>query len=137
MQRTLKFLGSQGDTQVSNQGLVVTRTDIQQARWTDLFTGEETGNAAHMDLSRVQMFFFTLVTLITYGVALGGMFKAPGVQTSGIGAFPELSQGLLALIGISHTGYLASKAMPASQSGPAQPAAEPPAAGNQDQPAVG
>jgi hypothetical protein len=114
---------------------LVTRTDIKQARWTDLFTGEETGNAAHMDLSRVQMFFFTLVSLITYGVALGGMFVHPDVFTKGVTAFPTMPEGLLTLIGISHTGYLASKAMPTSQSGSAQPPQAP--AGAPDQPAVG
>jgi len=134
--QTFELLRQQGDGQVSNQGLVVTNTDIGNARWSDMFTGEETGDAAHMNLSRVQMFFFTLVALLTYGVALGGMFRDPVFIGAGFGAFPMLSEGLLALIGISHTGYLAAKGVSNSQTANAGAPTVTPDSGN-DQPAVG
>lgn len=120
-QRTFQLLSESGDTGSANQGLLVTNREMVQASWKDMFTGEETGNAAHMDLSRVQMFFFTLVCLITYGVALGAQFRTLGNAAATVGAFPELSEGLLALLGISHAGYLAVKATPSSQTGKAPP----------------
>ncbi len=140
MQQTFELLKQQGDDQVSNQGLVVTNTDIGNARWSDMFTGEETGNAARMDLSRLQMFFFTLVALLTYGVTLGGMFRDPVFIGAGFGPFPMLSEGLLALIGISHTGYLAAKGLSNSQTGDTGVPAGAPVAtpdSDNDQPAMG
>ena len=113
-EKTFTLLKSQGNDKCSNQGQVVINKSIEQARWTDMFTGEETGNAAHLDLSRVQMFFFTIVSLLAYGVAIGHKFTAVSSATP-ITDFPSLSEGIIALIGISHTGYLAAKAAPQSQ----------------------
>lgn len=134
--RTFQLLSDSGDTSVAHQGVVVTNRDMAQASWKDMFTGEETGNAAHLDLSRVQMFFFTIVCLITYAVALGSQFRILGSTGATAGAFPELSEGLLALLTISHAGYLAVKAAPTSQTGKAEPAAQAADAAD-DQPAVG
>ena len=66
------------------------------------------------------MFYFTVVAVMSYGYALADMFgtAAPGNE------FPAVSSGLLGLLGISHAGYLAEKAMPHTQ----EPAPEPPAA---------
>jgi hypothetical protein len=148
MSQTFELLKQQGydEGQLNNQGQLVINSSPQQARWTDLFTGEETGNFAHLDLARLQMFFFTLVSILIYGVAIGHMLGEVSVTSEAIQQgknvitkFPELSEGLVALIGISHTGYLAAKAVSSSQSGTQQeneqqmPAVEP----SDDQPAVG
>lgn len=78
----------------------------EDARWSDLITGEQFTNCLHLDLPRLQMCFFTLVALLTYGVLLHEeMFAA-----TRYGSLPELSNGLLAMIAISHSGYLVSKA---------------------------
>lgn len=138
MQRTFELLGSQGyDTAgLGNQGHLVVNSEPQQARWSDLFTGEETGNFAHLDLARLQLLFFTLIALLSYGVLIGHKL---GSATELIKEFPVLSEGLLALIGISHTGYLASKASQNSKSGEASNAVQPLEAGAADDehPAVG
>lgn len=78
----------------------------QDARWSDLITGEQFSNCLHLDLPRLQMCFFTLVALLIYGVLLHGEMLA----VASYGSLPELNDGLLAMIAISHSGYLASKA---------------------------
>lgn len=118
--KTFELLEKQGDEAdtLATKGHVLINTDIAKARWSDMFTGEEVGNAAHLDVARLQMFFITLVTVLAYAVALGRLFASQPSQ--GIPILPELSGSMIALIAISHTGYLAAKAVPRSQSGTAQ-----------------
>ncbi len=78
----------------------------QDARWSDLITGEQNSNCLHLDLPRLQMCFFTLVALLTYGVLLHGQLS----QAAAFESLPDLSDGLLAIIAISQGGYLVSKA---------------------------
>jgi hypothetical protein len=74
----------------------------------DLVRGEEVGNADVLDLTRLQNLFFTLILIGSYAVSLGAILKsAKGV----ISAFPEIGQSNLALLAISHAGYLVSKAV--------------------------
>lgn len=120
--RTFELLKQQGDgnSTLDNKGHIVVNTDIAKARWTDMFTGEEVGNAAHLDVARLQMFFFTLITALAYAVLLGNMFS--GDLSHGIPSLPALDKSMVALIAISHTGYLTAKAVPHSQTGTGQPA---------------
>lgn len=118
VKRTFALLEKQdsNDNKLDAKGQIVVNTDISKARWSDLFTGEEVGNAAHLDVARLQMFFFTLIAALGYAVFLGHMFSIGG----GAVRFPQLpglDQSMLALIAISHTGYLAAKAVSHSQTG--------------------
>lgn len=80
----------------------------EDARLYDLVRGEEVGNAAVLDLTRLQNLFFTLILTGSYAVSLGSIL----VSASGmISKFPEIGASSLALLGISHAGYLASKAV--------------------------
>lgn len=109
------------------QGQVVAFACADDASWSDMFTGDETSNATQLDLGKVQMFFFTLILVLAYGVAIGSMF----LHTIGkIEQLPVFDPGMVALLGISHAGYLANKAVPRSDPAapPAAPAAAPPAA---------
>lgn len=112
---TKKSLLSQGEESatIDNKGLILVNTDPKLARWSDMFTGDETGNGAHVDMAKVQMFFFTLIVAIAYGTALGKMFVM--TSSGGFNSFPNLDQSLLSLIGISHAGYLTSKGTTHSQ----------------------
>ncbi len=114
--QTFELLSEQGYeiSKLDNKGLLIVNESPEEARWSDLFTGEEVSNFAHVDIARLQMFFFTIVSLFVYGVALWAMLNGVG-KTPQIAAFPVLPDGLLALIGISHTGYLASKATTKSE----------------------
>lgn len=114
---TFKLLEQQGDKDgtLDNKGHIVVNTDIAEARWSDMFTGEEVGNAAHLDVARLQMLFFTLITAVAYAVLLGNMFS--GDVSHGIMSLPVLDKSMVALIAISHAGYLTAKAVPHSQAG--------------------
>lgn len=94
---------------VKFDGLLARNVTMEAASWSDLLRGEEAGNAAHLDLGKVQLLFFTVVLVIAYAVALGEMLQdAQGAITS----FPDLHPSMIALLGISHSGYLAHKAIP-------------------------
>jgi hypothetical protein len=121
--KTLSLLESEGvdSSKVKAQGQIIVNQNLEDASWSDLFKGEEVGNAAHLDLGKVQMFYFTLIILTVYAIALGAMFQA-SIQANAekIASFPDLGTGMVALLGISHAGYLASKAVPHTP--PEQPA---------------
>ncbi|HEU5226862.1 MAG TPA: hypothetical protein VFU49_03545 [Ktedonobacteraceae bacterium] len=114
---TLKLLANQhvdvGNDNVIDRGQIIAYATPDNARWADLFTGEEVGNAAQFDLSKIQLFYFTFILILVYGIALATIFAGPGPT---IKALPDIDQGILALLGISHAGYLTSKAIPHSQS---------------------
>lgn len=96
---------------VEASGQLVSNQDPKDSRWADLFMGEDLGDAALVDLGKVQMFFFTIVILVSYGAALMGFFEA---HKGLFRELPELSQSVTALMGISHAGYLVKKAAPKS-----------------------
>lgn len=91
-------------------GVMVRKTSWREASFGDLFTGEEVSNFGYVDMAKVQNFFFTVVTVIAYAVMLGGAMFATGTGVAGFFVFPDPSEGLLALIAISHAGYLTDKA---------------------------
>lgn len=95
--------------QITVQGRMVVNELPEAAGWWDLFAGSETDNAGQLDLSKLQMFFFTIILILAYGSALAGLF---GSGADKIEALPALNAGMLALLGISHAGYLAHKALP-------------------------
>jgi hypothetical protein len=114
--RTLAHLTQQmglkiGAEAVSHRGQLVINQCLDYAQWADLFRGDETGNAAHLDLGKTQMLYFTLVLVLAYAVALGRTFASSGADIS---AFPAIDPSMVALLGISHAGYLTHKAIPHS-----------------------
>lgn len=111
---TFNLMAKEGvDTsKLTSKGQIVVNTALEEARWYDLFKGEESGNAAQLDLSKVQMFFFTLILVLAYAIALGTALTGTEAK---IDNFPALDPGMVALLGISHAGYLVHKAVPHSQ----------------------
>jgi len=111
---TFNLLAEEGvdSSKLASKGQIVVNTVLEGARWSDLFKGEESGNAAQLDLSKVQMFFFTLILVLAYAVAIGTAFTG---EASKIDNFPALDPGMVALLGISHAGYLVHKAIPHSE----------------------
>jgi hypothetical protein len=90
------------------RGVLATNATPAAARWSDLFMGEELINQNYVDLSKVQMFFFTLAVLLAYAGVLWNLTGTPGSAL----AFPALSSSMVTLLGISHAGYLTIKAAP-------------------------
>jgi hypothetical protein len=87
-------------------------------RFSDLFKGEEIVDSDYVDISKVQMFFFTVASIVGYTTALAHNDFCRSLE-AGNGAadgytlfFPPVSTALVTLIGISHAGYLTVKAAP-------------------------
>jgi hypothetical protein len=92
------------------QGLLHKNADPMEARWIDLFRGEEISNYKLMDMAKVQMLFFTVVVVATYAGAISSMFRdGETLRTAHYLSFPEFSQSLNALLAISHGTYLSVK----------------------------
>jgi hypothetical protein len=89
-------------------GRVVVKRDADQARLSDMFKGDEVTDCSQLDLGKIQMFYFTLILVIAYGAQLGSLFLAQHVFES----MPVLDSSMVALLGISHAGYLGNKATP-------------------------
>lgn len=95
-------------------GVILRNTNPASARWGDLLKGDEAGNAAVIDLGKLQMFFTTFVLLLSYSAMLGKTFAGNGF----VAALPAFSEGFNLLLGISHTGYLTYKASPHTREAP-------------------
>lgn len=91
-----------------DEGLIEFRSMTEKAVWTDIFKGDEEKQKDTVDMAKVQMFFFTLILAFGYAVMLFNDFSG-GKTLDGLAPFDE---GMIALLGISHAGYLTSKAVP-------------------------
>jgi hypothetical protein len=90
------------------EGILYKNPTVSDASFGDMFEGNEVGNAAHVDLSKVQMFFFTVVIAMAYVVALWDAMSSEAIYGASF-AFPAVSSGMVGLLGISNAGYLATK----------------------------
>ncbi|MDR7866514.1 MAG: hypothetical protein RIN56_06805 [Sporomusaceae bacterium] len=102
-----KFDLKADEVKSASNGVVYANPDISQADLADMFEGDEIGDAAYVDISKVQMFLFTVVAVISYeALVINTIMTVPPDK---IVSFPALSEGFLAILGISHAGYLSSK----------------------------
>jgi hypothetical protein len=86
-------------------GIVSVNPQVNDAEFADIFKGDETGNRDQVDISKVQLFFFTIISALSYVVTLFNMLKSTDVPTQ----LPILHDGLIALLTISHGAYLTHK----------------------------
>ena len=107
---TLRKVGDNPDKLADPQGALVAYEQPRNASVSDLFTGDEVISAAYLDLGKVQVFFFTLIVVFAYPAEVGAMLYS----TRTISSLPDLSTGIVALLGISHAGYLTAKAVPSN-----------------------
>ncbi|MDR3588513.1 MAG: hypothetical protein P4N41_02500 [Negativicutes bacterium] len=91
------------------EGLLYVNSTPAQATFIDMLEGDEVRNTDFVDLAKVQMFFFTIIAAITYEGLLLNLIRTVPPET--LDAFPALSEGFLAILGISHCGYLTSKSI--------------------------
>lgn len=94
------------DIKDNSDGKLYANSKIEDARITDMFQGDEIGNTAYVDISKVQMFLFTIIIILSYCYDIYAML---GSSTADKFAMPVLSGSVVALLGISHAGYLTSK----------------------------
>lgn len=99
------------DVDVERSTMVLYNRHPADARWGDLLKGDEVGNAATVDLGKLQMFFFTFVLVLGYGAAIATLLEG----TTVINTLPPIDDSMNTLLGISHTGYLANKTVSHSQ----------------------
>lgn len=107
-------------------GVLYPNRDIWEAKFTDMFQGEELTDATLIDMAKVQMFFFTVVVALAYSAELLHIIAVDDLTIDEI-SLPKIHEGLLALMGISHAGYLGSN-IPAPQKAsdlPGHPAIKP------------
>lgn len=95
------------DIKEISEGILYVKRSIDEAEFSDIFQGEEIANSSQIDLAKVQMFFFTLIAAISYVVILFNWIVTK--EPDALGSFPELSEGLIAILAISHAGYLGNK----------------------------
>jgi hypothetical protein len=103
-----------------HSGKVFGRADLNDAKWSDIFMGDEVGNAATPDLSKIQQFAITLLLVGIYSaqlVRLFGQVHVPGgASFTFFNSLPVLGDRFVVLMGISHASYLVYKAAPHTSS---------------------
>jgi|SRR5687767_3219324 len=104
----------ENDVEDNRQGLLYVNPDLESASFKDLFQGDEIKNTSRIDLPKLQMFFFTVVIAIGYSMDLFAKLSGPVI----IEQFPPFSEGVLALLGISHAGYLSAKGIDHTEQAP-------------------
>lgn len=90
--------------EVVAEGLIVANPSPDDARFADMFKGDEVGDRTALDIAKVQMFFFTLILVLAYGATV-----ATAMRVFPVTELPGMQGGMVALLGISHAGYLTSK----------------------------
>jgi hypothetical protein len=98
---------SAGDIRANSQGQLYSNAQVSDASFTDMFQGDDVGNTAYVDVSKIQMYYFTVVAIIAYAYALYSAMTNIYPQEGF--AMPIPSDALVALLGISHAAYLTSK----------------------------
>ena len=112
-QKTYEELKAKSDVaSKENEGLLKVNESASQAKLVDLFQGDEIGNFNLIDLSKIQMFFFTVVIIMSYTVTLVTLLQEPSLLYNPLSVeLPQFSSSLNTLLGISHAGYLGVKSV--------------------------
>lgn len=100
------------------QGTLVANKERKDASGIDLIQGEAVGAQDMLDMGKIQMLFFTIIVALAYAAALHEMFVQAQAGTGRVAAFPDVTPGMLALLGISHAGYLGNKAAASTPAAP-------------------
>jgi len=96
------------DIQQNAKGTLYSNPDPKDARFSDIFQGDEVGNTASVDVSKVQMF---LITVILFGIYASDIWTALAKPVTDLGALPSPDENMLKLFALSHAGYLSFKAV--------------------------
>ena len=94
----------------ANGKAVATNDTPHESRWTDLARAEQRGLDDVVDLAKLQLLLVTVVLVLAYAVGVGNAFADDGHVVS---ALPTVDDAFVVMLGISHAGYIAKKAVPA------------------------
>ena len=80
--RQNRMLANQGQDPdaVTVEGQIVKNKSIQEATFADMFMGETVENAGHLDVGKMQMFFFTALIMFAYAFAIGALLKSSTIR---------------------------------------------------------
>jgi hypothetical protein len=77
----------------------------------DIFKGDTAGGSRSLDLGKLQLFFVTVVLVLGYGIWVAAQFAhLRSGASGGVGSLPKIDQAFVALLALSHGGYLTTKA---------------------------
>ena len=93
-------------------GVLFAHRSIKEASFTDMFKSEEVSNKTVVDLGKVQMFLFTVITVAAYAGAIWTLFLHADMGS--VSGLPPLSDGFVALLFVSHAGLIANSATTAT-----------------------
>jgi hypothetical protein len=100
---------TQKEVEDNRKGLLFKNSSPMDAELTDIFQGDEVGNTTQIDVAKLQMFIFTIIAALSYCVTVFNTLRAAGNDGTLLQNLPAVPDGLVAVLGISHAGYLASK----------------------------
>jgi hypothetical protein len=80
-----------------------------ESRWTDLVRGEERGFVNVVDLGKLQLLLVTVVLVLAYAIVVGHALADDGKIVTSL---PGIDDAFVIMLGISHAGYIAKKAVP-------------------------
>jgi hypothetical protein len=114
--RSVKRSEQKKDEDINATSMILENTQFEAARWSELLKGDESGNAASVDIGKLQMLFFTFILILSYGATIASLFSGNAL----VNQLPAVGSGMSTLLGISHAGYLAGKAASNSKEAPDQ-----------------
>ena len=102
---------TRADKDTLHEGVIVRNAEPTDASLSELFMGEEVGNLDKLDIGKLQMAFFTLTLVVSYGSEIWRLFSGNRPFIDGL---PPLDQGMVNLLALSHGGYVGNKLLPHS-----------------------
>jgi hypothetical protein len=90
-----------------SRGALLAHAKPATAGWGDLFAADGVESGAVPDISKIQMFFFTIVLAFGYALYCVDLFATHG--SDAITALPALNESFVILLGISQGAYLVKK----------------------------
>ncbi len=93
----------------NRQGVLRQNSNVKDAKLANMVEGEEITDHSYVDITKVQMLFFTVAMVAGYAWMLWSWALPQGDE--GI-KFPNLPGSMVTILGISHAGYLVSKGAP-------------------------
>lgn len=93
----------------NRSGLIHFNPSPAEAKWIELFRGDEVGNYQMIDVSKIQMFFFTVGIIFSYGVLITALLNNVEAMAGNTISLPPFSDSLNTMLGLSHAGYLIVK----------------------------
>jgi len=94
-------------TGMTEKGRLIVRDDAAKANWGDMFTSDLASDALHTDISKVQMFSFTVLLATGYTAAVVNLLVN---ASSPVTQLPALNSAVVIVLVVSHGGYLGRKA---------------------------